>query len=276
MNATSLFHIAPVTGDLSGLFPLDEARRTPVGYVHFVLVLQGEAWVEIDGHALRLRKGAFLFLLPHMLLRGLSCVEDFSYEYLRFGFDYLSDFPLLLKAEISDNAVNAPHRLLDADTFSLASRYFDFIRGCHARHTTTRADATKGLLFSFIVEMSCLYGSPSTADTASRPDELTDRFFSLLHTYYKEEHTAAFYADRLCVSDKHLMRTLKMRTGQTFHFWLSDFLMREAKLQLRSTGKSVSQIADELHFPNSSFFARFFRKHAGVSPLQFRKREMAG
>ncbi len=276
MNATSLFHIIPATGDLSGLFPLDEARRTPVGYVHFVLVLQGEAWVEIDDHALRLGKGAFLFLLPHMLLRGLSCGEDFSYEYLRFGFDYLSDFPLLLKTEISDNAVNAPHRLLDAETFRLASRYFDFIRECHARHVPTHADATKGLLYSFIVEISRLYGSPSATDAASRPDELIDRFFSLLHTYYKEEHTAAFYADRLCVSDKHLMRTIKMRTNQTFHFWLSDFLMREAKLQLRSTGKSVSQIADELHFPNSSFFARFFRKHAGVSPLQFRKGGMAG
>ena len=177
MNSTSLFHITPVIGDLSGLFPFAESRRTPVGYVHFVLVLQGEAWVEIDNHTLRLRKGAFLFLLPHMLLRGLSCAEDFSYEYLRFGFDYVSDFPLLLKAEISDNAVNAPHRLLDADTFGLAHRYFDFIRECHARHATTHTDATKGLLFSFIVEMSTLYGTPSTTDAASRPDELTDRFF---------------------------------------------------------------------------------------------------
>lgn len=191
-------------------------------------------------------------------------------------FEFSLSVILFTGRKVRHFSVNAPLRLLDADTFNLASRYFDFIRECHARHATTHADATKGLLFSFIVEMSRLYGSPSTTDAASRPDELTDRFFSLLHTYYKEEHTAAFYANRLSVSDKHLMRTLKMRTGQTFHFWLSDFLMREAKLQLRSTGKSVSQIADELHFPNSSFFARFFRKYTGVSPLQFRKGRMAG
>lgn len=271
MNSTSLFYITPEINELSCLFPLDEAQRTPVGYVHFVLVLQGDALVKIDSHTLRLRKGTFLFLLPQMLLRGMSSSEDFKYEYLRFGFDYLSDFPLLLKAEISDNAVNTPQRLLDADTFELANRYFDFIRECHARHTSIQADTTKGLLFSFIVEFGRLYGSCPISDAASRPDELTDRFFSLLHTYYREEHRAAFYADRLCVSDKHLMRTIKMRTGSTFHFWLSDFLIREAKLQLRSTNKTISQIAEELYFPNSSFFARFFRKHTGVSPLQFRK-----
>ncbi|MFL1684266.1 helix-turn-helix domain-containing protein [Coprobacter secundus] len=47
--------------------------------------------------------------------------------------------------------------------------------------------------------------------------------------------------------------------------------MREAKFQLHSTDKSVTQIAEKLNFPNSSFFARFFRKHLGMTPLQFRK-----
>ena len=67
-----------------------------------------------------------------------------------------------------------------------------------------------------------------------------------------------------------MMRSIKKQTGQTFHYWMADFILREAKLMLRSTDLSVTEIADKLSFPNSSSFARFFRKYTGFSPVQFR------
>lgn len=260
------FHIISESNCLSQLFPVQTGKRTPIGYVHFVLTLEEEAWVEIDGHNLHLQKGSFLFLLPNVQLRRISQTEDFLYDYLLFAFDYLTDFPLLLKTDVSDKAINIPHCRFDTETFALIKTYFNLIR---ERQGYT--EVTKGLLFSLIVEVSRIYTDQNITTKISRQDELTDKFFRLLHSHYKKEHAAAFYADSLCVTDKHLMRTIKARTGRTFHFWLSDFLMREAKFQLRSTDKSVTQISEELHFPNSSFFARFFRKHLGITPLQFKK-----
>lgn len=266
MKQQTQFHIVSGSTLLSDLFPVQTGKRTLIGYVHFVLALRGEAWVEIDGHNLRLQKGSFLFLLPHVQLRRISQTDDFRYDYLFFAFDYLADFPLLLKTDVSDKAMNMPHYKLNTETFALIKTYLNLI---NERQEYT--EVTKGLLFSLIVEISRIYTNLNIATKISRQDELADNFFRLLHKHYKKEHTATFYADRLCVTDKHLMRTIKARTGRTFHFWLSDFLMREAKFQLRSTDKSVTQIAEELNFPNSSFFARFFRKHIGVTPLQFRK-----
>ena len=234
MNYTDQFGIVPVTDDMDLLFPENDMRRTRIGRVCFVLIRQGGARVEIDGNGVLLHEGSFVFLLPNVLLHGLSHTEDFRFGYVFFDFDYLSDFPLLLKPDISDRAINAPCRNLD-------------------------------------MEVSRFYAEGSAVVEVSRQDELADRFFRLLHVYYKVEHSAAFYAGRLCVSDKHLMRTVKRKTGRTFHFWLSDFLIREAKLQLKTTDKSITEISEELRFPDSSFFARFFRKHTGVSPLQFRK-----
>lgn len=266
MKQQTQFHIISGANLLSELFPTQTGKRTLIGYVHFMLTLQGEAWVEIDGHNLHLQKGSFLFLLPNVQLRRISQTDDFLYDYLFFAFDYLVDFPLLLKTDVSDKAMNMPHCKFNTETFALIKRYFHFI---NERQDYT--EITKGLLFSLIVEISRIYTDLNIAIKISRQDELTDNFFRLLHSHYKKEHTATFYADRLCVTDKHLMRTVKARTGRTFHFWLSDFLMREAKFQLRSTDKSVTQIAEELNFPNSSFFARFFRKYIGITPLQFRK-----
>ena len=45
--------------------------------------------------------------------------------------------------------------------------------------------------------------------------------------------------------------------------------MQEAKLMLRHTDKLVYQIADELNFPNASFFSKYFRRMAGMTPNDY-------
>jgi AraC family transcriptional activator of pobA len=47
----------------------------------------------------------------------------------------------------------------------------------------------------------------------------------------------------------------------------------EAKRQLRYTTLAVADISSDLHFDTTSYFIRFFRKHAGMTPLEFRKRQ---
>lgn len=262
-----------MTDPRQGLPPFiltDHTWRTPIGRVHFLLITQGNTLMEIDGHQHTLCEGSFLFLLPNMLVRTLSQSYDLCLQCLFFDFDFITDFPLLLKAEISHKVAYAPNFTTDTHTANLLRRYFEFI---YDRYTSPESneEIIKGLLFSLILEVNRLYTHEETTVRISRSDEITDRFFFLLHRHCKEEHNAAFYAGKLCISDKHLMRTIRQKTGQTFHFWLSDFLMREAKILLKSTDRSIQEIAETLHFPNSSFFARLFRKHEGLSPLQFRK-----
>lgn len=140
--------------------------------------------MEIDGNGVLLHEGSFVFLLPNVLLHGLSHTEDFRFGYVFFDFDYLSDFPLLLKPDISDRAINAPCRNLDAETFHLMDNYFDFIGKRHRKGENCQA-VTKGLLFALVMEVSRFYAEGSTVVEVSRQDELADRFFRLLHVYYK-------------------------------------------------------------------------------------------
>lgn len=66
------------------------------------------------------------------------------------------------------------------------------------------------------------------------------------------------------------MRVLKEATGHSFHFWIMDSIIREAKLLLRSTAMSIKEISVLLNYPNLSFFSRVFRKHVGMTPSDFR------
>jgi transcriptional regulator GlxA family with amidase domain len=46
----------------------------------------------------------------------------------------------------------------------------------------------------------------------------------------------------------------------------------EATYLLRHTSLSVAQIAEQLHFAETTTFARFFQRMKGINPKEFRKR----
>lgn len=270
MKKNDMFELSGPSADLTFLFPEHESSRNNRKGIYFIMGLQGEAFIEIDGRGYNLREGILVCLTPGHALLKLSQSPDFLFQYLLFEFDFLSDFPLLLKAEVSDKMGILPCLPLEPENFSLLARYYELI-SYRYRDKHCQTEVIKGLLFSFILEVSRIYSGQEVEVSLSHKHKLTDGFFRLLHQYYKEERVAEFYAGQLCITDKHLLRTIKEMTGNTFYFWVTDFIIKEAKLLLKSTEKSVTEIAEGLKFPNSSFFARFFKKHTGMSPLQFRR-----
>jgi AraC-like DNA-binding protein len=60
-------------------------------------------------------------------------------------------------------------------------------------------------------------------------------------------------------------------TGKTAGDWIEDYVMLEAKAMLTNTDMTISQISDHLHFPDTSTFGKYFRRHTGLSPKEFKK-----
>jgi len=52
---------------------------------------------------------------------------------------------------------------------------------------------------------------------------------------------------------------------------INERLLKEAQSLLLHTGWSVADIANSLGFEYASYFNNFFKKHAGITPLAFRK-----
>lgn len=99
---------------------------------------------------------------------------------------------------------------------------------------------------------------------------ITDQFLTLAQRNFKKERFLEFYARQLDITPKHLSRTIKAQTGFTAVEWIERFIMLEAKVMLKSSTMNVQQIADELNFPSQSFFGKYFKKHTGMSPKEFR------
>lgn len=101
--------------------------------------------------------------------------------------------------------------------------------------------------------------------------ELLERQFPIESTRQRLKlRTAKAYADRLAVHVNHLNKVLKESTGKTTTELIGNRIVQEAKILLRQTDWSVSEIAYSLGFEEVAHFSNFFKKQSGQAPLSFR------
>ena len=108
--------------------------------------------------------------------------------------------------------------------------------------------------------------------TNSRQEEIFTKFTELLERHHKKEREIAFYADKMCMTSKHLSQVIKDYTGKTALGIIEEYVIAEAKSMLLSTTMSIQQISDELNFPSQSVFGKYFKRVAGISPSEYRNR----
>lgn len=107
----------------------------------------------------------------------------------------------------------------------------------------------------------------------SRQEEVFNRFLDLINKYAIHERSVPFYADRLCLTPRYLSTLIRQFSHRTVMDWINEAIILEAKIMLRHSDKLVYQIANELDFPNPSFFSKYFRRMTGKTPLEYRSEE---
>lgn len=101
---------------------------------------------------------------------------------------------------------------------------------------------------------------------------LIQQLIHAIEEHYPKKHQPADYAALLNVTVRSLNRAVRQHLKKTVGVMISERLVAQAKHELFLTDKPVKHIAAELGFGDMAYFGRFFRKHAGVSPLHYRER----
>lgn len=129
-------------------------------------------------------------------------------------------------------------------------------------------------LMGFFIEMGNIFSERkeyNTPPSLTRKEELFESFLRILYMYCKEQQVVSFYAEQLYITPQYLSLILKELTGRSANKWIDEALMQEAKILLKAPQATVQQVADALHFSDQSTFGKFFKKHAGMSPMEYRK-----
>ncbi len=103
-------------------------------------------------------------------------------------------------------------------------------------------------------------------------NELYERFLELLSKECPRLHQVNDFATLLNTTPQNLNATCRKCSDRSAGVHIAVQLLLEAKRYILHTDKTISEIADTLHFNDASYFVKFFKKHEGVTPLQFREK----
>jgi len=79
-------------------------------------------------------------------------------------------------------------------------------------------------------------------------------------------------AQAVYLSPKYLSRIFKQSTGKSFSEYKLKIKTEKAKELLSKTGYNVNQLAEKLGYENAESFIRLFRRFAGYTPTEYRKK----
>lgn len=108
-------------------------------------------------------------------------------------------------------------------------------------------------------------------EDGTKPD-LVAKAKQYIHAHYAEPITLDHIAHALHYSVAYLTKQFKQRTGHSPIHYLIGVRVERAMYLLTHTDATLSEIASGVGYPDTSYFIRVFKKHAGVTPGQFKER----
>jgi AraC family transcriptional activator of pobA len=148
---------------------------------------------------------------------------------------------------------------------------FSLIKEVSEDQSKHQASILRSYLYILIYEIDGIQKEKIPTEVQS---PLYEKFKELLFKDFLNFRTVQHYADELNVSRKYLSEVIKKHSGKTASEWISEMVILEAKVLLQNKKMSINQISDLLHFSDQSVFGRFFKNYEGISPLEYRKKQI--
>lgn len=132
-------------------------------------------------------------------------------------------------------------------------------------------DEVKKLQFNMLIDFTSRVGQ------ARKPAGLSPEVYRSMQ--YIAQHLSEpigldDVAAQIGRSRAYITAKFRREAGCSILEYITGTRLREAKVLLRYTDRSVSEISDYLCFANQPYFSNVFKKKCGVSPVQYRKRHM--
>ena len=114
----------------------------------------------------------------------------------------------------------------------------------------------------------------SASGSTSRKTAQIQKFRSLVDTHFRQHLPLQHYASELGITPGQLTRLCREVLGVSSLAVLQARLVHEAQRDLVYTNTSIKRLASNLGFEDEGYFGRFFRKHTGLTPREFRARAL--
>lgn len=248
--------------------PYPYPYKTKLAFV--CLVTGGCMDIALDMKSIHLTSRTLLMVREGQVITFNRCSEKIRCIFITFRNTFLSSLNYPNRSSVILSVYDTPVFLLDDEDFNSVKLYTQVVRKTIRRNDSpNRMEIIRHLTLALFYSIQHIHTEPGIKKT-SRNETIFNEFLKLVGLYFRKKRTVSFYADKLCISSKHLAVVVKNVSGKSALTWIDNYIMLEAKALLKSTNLTVLQICDELHFPSQSFFGKFFKRHTGMSPTEYR------
>lgn len=293
MNQTGIFNLEEFTeqNHIDGLFgsalvcfnaDCDFLRRVVhPGYGSFYsvnLIIDGWEDYQVNGHHVHLEVHVLFVKQPYVKFSVKACSEEVSSIHLLVERNYFDSLVANHEHFKGQNPIEVFSsmpvvHLSELQASSFYQLMFNIQKTIATPHLYKNEILKYQLNICLLMLAELISGSEINTHDLKHKDNILKIFLHLASRNFKKERQIQFYADHLNVSSTYLSRTIKELTGNTVLSYLSNFLYNEICIQLKTTDKTISEIAFELNFSDQSALTNFFRTKAGVSPIAYRNKK---
>ncbi|MDH6533638.1 AraC family transcriptional regulator [Parabacteroides sp. 52] len=256
----------------------DYSSPVRLNALFMILVLQGSAKISLDYVHYTVSTDTFIIIMPTHIFQVAGASSDFKARLIVVDKSFIDELNTEKRSPSMTNYMmlrkNPCTELLPEETTYINNAIQILCEKIRLRTHSFHKEVMQNAFVGFMLEMAnVLIGKNDTMvrPTLSRKEEILNDFLQLLFAHSKEEHSVAFYAEKLFITPQYLSLILKELTGKSANKWIDDVLLTEAKILLKMPQITVQQVADQLNFSDQSTFGKFFKKQMGMSPMEYRK-----
>ena len=261
--------------DISKLPVGTEAAYLKEGFVG--LCRSGSAVIELFDNVARIHKNDLVILLPlhFALLRDKS--DDFSMSFFKVSRDMFldimsgmcrmtTDFYFYMRKNfcfhLNDKQIREYNDWCELFNVSVTGK-----KPKYRRETALHFYRT----FFWNLYVEYLENAEELKScNFTHKEQLIFKFSMLVIENYKTAREVSFYADKLCITPKYLTLISSQVTGQSARECIADFVILEMKSLLRNANLDIKELVKQVGFRNQSALSRYFRRHTGMSPSEYR------
>jgi len=243
-------------------------------FYHLVFFTEGDGSQTIDFQRFEVRPYQIYFMVPgqvhHWAFEGNvdGYVVNFSDKFFQSFLlkpDYLEQFPFF-----SGNANEAVINL-EKDLGLKINELFEklLIEANETGHSA--ADMVRLLLLEIFILVGRTVSTQELKQASPYNLTLLKNFRQLIETHYIGNRLPKEYAEMLYITPNHLNALCNDLLGIPAGEVIRNRVVLEAKRLLVNPQMGITEVADHLNFGDNSYFTKFFKKQAGITPEEFRK-----
>lgn len=263
----------------NGGLPFEQLRLED----HGIIIICTEGWCqfEYDGLMKRVEKNNLFLYMAHSVVTFVEFSPDFNSRQIWFSRDELWNINLYSKTGLSDMQHLKLHPIvhLSEDDVTLLDHYFQLLcRRMGDSAPVLHCDIVRSLFASILLEILSMLRRSVDAEadalegqsTSFHKRRMVNRFMHMLEESDGRIRRVEEFASRLNITPKYLSFVVKEIMHRRPSTYIHLFTMKAIEHRLRFTDMTMQEIANDLNFPNPSFFGKYFKEHTGITPLEYR------